>query len=78
MESVAHADVLVDASVLHARAIADALNLVALSDASLVVADADADAEYKIVNKNITYYFLLDNYITKNNLYNKKINYITI
>lgn len=68
MESVARADVPVDASALHARAIADALNLAALSDASLVVADADADAdaEYKIVNKNITCYFLLHNYITKN------------
>jgi hypothetical protein len=57
MESAAHADVPVDASVPRAHAIADALNLAALSDASLMVADADAGAEYKIVNKNITYYF---------------------
>jgi hypothetical protein len=69
MENVAHADVPVDASVPRAHAIADALNLAALSDASLMLADADADAEYKIVNKNITHYFLLHNYIIKNKPY---------
>ena len=41
MESVAHADVLVDANVLHALATADALNLAAQKDADLVVVYAD-------------------------------------
>jgi hypothetical protein len=41
MESAAHADVLVVASVPRAPATADALNLAALSDAEVVVVGAD-------------------------------------
>lgn len=41
MESVAHADVLVDANALHAHATADVLNLAAQKDADHVVAYAD-------------------------------------
>jgi hypothetical protein len=41
MENAAHADAPVDANVQHAHAIVDALNLVAPSDADLVVAYAD-------------------------------------
>jgi hypothetical protein len=40
MENAAHVDALVDANVLHALAIADALNLAAQSGANLVVTDA--------------------------------------
>ena len=65
MESAAHADVLVDANVLHALATADALNLAAQRSADLVVVYADVKW---IKIKNMTYYFLLHNYIIKNNL----------
>lgn len=65
MESAAHADVLVDANVLHALATADALNLAAQKDADLVVVYAGVKW---IKIKNMTYYFLLHNYIIKKNL----------
>ena len=43
MESAARADVPADANVQHAHAIVDALNLVAPSDADLVVTDASVE-----------------------------------
>jgi hypothetical protein len=46
MENVVHVDVLVDANVLHALAIADVLNPAAQSDAGLVVTDADVRYNY--------------------------------
>ena len=46
MESVAHADVLVDANVLHALATADVLNHAAPRDADLVVTDAGVRYDY--------------------------------
>jgi len=68
MESAAHADVLVDANVQHALATADVLNLAAQKDADLVVAYADVKWSKIKKNKNAIYYFLLYNYIIKNNL----------
>lgn len=45
MESAAHADVLVDANVLHVLATADVLNLAAQRGADLVVAYADVEKD---------------------------------
>ena len=65
MESAARADVPVDANVQHAHAIVGDLNLAAQRDADLEVAYAGVKCS-KI--KNMTYYFLLYNYIIKNKL----------
>ena len=46
MENAVHADVLVDANVLHALAIADVLNHAAQSDADLVATDAGVRYDY--------------------------------
>ena len=43
MENAVHADAPADANVQHAHAIVDALNLVAPSDADLVVTDASVE-----------------------------------